>query len=198
LTWDTSVLQYLHVQNITPNLPNLLPPPSPQNFFVLDNVLGFAWLTLQPSGISLSDGEILFETCFQVIGDTMDCAPVEFTGTVEWISGANDFVICNCLTGEVCVLATGNSEALAGNFAATISPNPFSDEVVFAFRLNQKMPVRLEIVDVFGRQAAVVSEQEFGAGEHRISWEGSGLAAGCYFARITAGSETVVFRLLKN
>lgn len=87
-----------------------------------------------------------------------------------------------------------SSFALAQNF-----PNPFNPSTIIAFDLAQPTPVKLKVFDVTGREVAVLTNQVFQAGAHKIVFTPNGLAAGAYFYRIEAGefAQTKKLTLLK-
>jgi hypothetical protein len=49
----------------------------------------------------------------------------------------------------------------------------------------------LKIYDVNGREVAVVMDEKLPAGEHRVSYDASGLPAGIYFYRLTSFAEFI-------
>jgi len=104
------------------------------------------------------------------------------------------------------VVARGTQPGTAGIGDADVAPtgqavlsaagrNPFSDHTALSFALAQRGPARLVIFDPAGRQVASLLDGVMGAGEHRVTWDGtrSGgirLAAGVYFARLTTAEGT--------
>ncbi len=71
-------------------------------------------------------------------------------------------------------------------------PNPFRSRASLEFDLPTAENVELVIYDAAGRQVRVLVCGLFGAGQHRITWDGENeagqsLAPGVYFARICAG-----------
>jgi photosystem II stability/assembly factor-like uncharacterized protein len=104
------------------------------------------------------------------------------------------------------------SFALAQNY-----PNPFwsgatsrsvadaaprgagNPSTTIAFDLAKPAPVKLRVFDVTGREVAVLTNQFFQAGTHKIVFTPNGLADGVYFYRIEAGefAQTKKLTLLK-
>ncbi|MCI0698338.1 T9SS type A sorting domain-containing protein [candidate division KSB1 bacterium] len=96
------------------------------------------------------------------------------------------------------------SFALAQNY-----PNPFwsgatsrsagNPSTTIAFDLAKPAPVKLRVFDVTGREVAVLADQVFQAGTHKIVFTPNGLADGVYFYRIEAGefAQTKKLTLLK-
>ena len=82
-------------------------------------------------------------------------------------------------------------------------PNPFTDVTELRFALDRAASVRLTVVDLLGREVAVlVSGAWYGAGAYEISWDGTDavgrpLASGTYFAELTAEGERIVLPMVK-
>lgn len=72
-------------------------------------------------------------------------------------------------------------------------PNPFNASTVIPFELNRTGEVRISVVDMLGRNVAVVQEGVLQAGLHRASWQpAAGLASGTYLVRLEQqGRQTV-------
>ncbi|PAP77489.1 T9SS type A sorting domain-containing protein [Rubrivirga marina] len=72
--------------------------------------------------------------------------------------------------------------------ALGVAPNPFAGGTTVTFETGEAGPVRVSLVDVLGREVAVVSEGERPAGAHRVRLDGAGLAPGPYLLRIAEGA----------
>ncbi len=74
---------------------------------------------------------------------------------------------------------------LPGGFALHQNyPNPFNPSTIISFVLPRSTNVRFEVIDILGR---VIESRDLGmrsAGDHQVSYDGSGLASGMYFYRI--------------
>jgi choice-of-anchor B domain-containing protein len=66
-------------------------------------------------------------------------------------------------------------------------PNPFVTATTIPFTLAERAHVRLVVLDVLGREAAVLTDGVWGAGTHEVRFDGSQLPAGAYFYRLEAG-----------
>lgn len=75
-------------------------------------------------------------------------------------------------------------------------PNPFRAGDEIRLRLYQPADVSVAIVDVSGRQVAVLAERERVVGDWAIRWDAGSLPAGVYFCRARTGGQTVASRLV--
>ncbi len=85
------------------------------------------------------------------------------------------------------VNVTGTDEATAGGLELSV-PNPARSAAAVRYTLPASGPVRLAVVDVLGREVAVLAEGAQAAGSHEAHL--GGLAPGVYVLRMTAGAAT--------
>ena len=77
----------------------------------------------------------------------------------------------------------------------SISPNPFRTSTRIAFDVPPDAPVAMDVFDVAGRRVQTVLHRGMPAGSHEITWsagEGTPLASGIYFVRLSQGKSTAV------
>ena len=67
-------------------------------------------------------------------------------------------------------------------------PNPFNPATVVSYLLPAGSHVQLAVYDLLGREVKILVDQQQQAGPHRVEFDGSGLASGMYFYRLTAQS----------
>ncbi|MEJ2637165.1 MAG: right-handed parallel beta-helix repeat-containing protein [Calditrichia bacterium] len=65
-------------------------------------------------------------------------------------------------------------------------PNPFNPTTVIEYRVSVSAYVVLQLFDVLGHEIKTLVNEHQGAGSHSVVLDGSGLAAGIYFYRLTA------------
>ncbi|MEO1260853.1 MAG: cohesin domain-containing protein [Bacteroidota bacterium] len=87
MNWDPKVLQFNNFKNFG------LPGMDERNFgrHLLDEgIITFSWYDQQLAGISKEDGTVIYEMCFDAIGDPDSSTSIEFTSkpTVVEISNA--------------------------------------------------------------------------------------------------------------
>jgi hypothetical protein len=71
------------------------------------------------------------------------------------------------------------------------APNPFRARATFGYALATAARVRVSVFDARGRRVVTLLDAERPAGAGVVSWEAKGVRAGVYFARLSAGSETL-------
>ena len=78
-------------------------------------------------------------------------------------------------------------------------PNPFNPSTEIHFDLSEAAKVQLVVYDVMGWEVARLVDGVLPAGQHRATWEATGLPSGTYLYRLTAGvfTETKAMTLLK-
>jgi hypothetical protein len=94
----------------------------------------------------------------------------------------------------------GNAENTLINHHSTLStsvqPNPFNPTTVVSFELRDASYVSLRIYDTAGRLVETLVNGWRDAGDHQITFDGSGLPSGIYFAKLTAGDFSQVQKLV--
>lgn len=78
-------------------------------------------------------------------------------------------------------------------------PNPFNPATTVEFRLQNSEPIILKVYDVLGREVAVLVNEVKRPGTYTVSFDGSHLASGVYYYRLTSGrfAETRKMLLLR-
>jgi hypothetical protein len=66
-------------------------------------------------------------------------------------------------------------------------PNPFNPSTTIRYGLPARTHVTMTIYNALGQQVAELVNGEVDAGNHDVKFEGSNLASGVYFYRLTAG-----------
>ncbi len=75
-------------------------------------------------------------------------------------------------------------------------PNPFNPTTVISYELQAASFVTLGIYDLSGRRVTMLVEGQQTAGTHEATFNGSDLASGIYLAKLTAGENTAVQKLV--
>jgi hypothetical protein len=75
-------------------------------------------------------------------------------------------------------------------------PNPFNATTTIMFDLHKAGHVSLHVLDLLGREVAVLTDGFFEAGSQRVTFDGSNLASGVYFARLNDGQYSLTKKLM--
>ncbi len=71
-------------------------------------------------------------------------------------------------------------------------PNPFNPTTMIGWRMKERGRVKLSVVDLLGREVAVLVDDEESAGMHSVIWNAAGFTSGQYYARLVAGGTVQV------
>ena len=128
-------------------------------------------------------------------------------GAAAWHNGAGtSFEYVITVAGDYSYQCDAHQPTMAGSFSAGVTgveegsgkggpmtfrlaqnyPNPFNPSTVIGYRLPAVSDVQLAVYDMLGRRVAVLLNERQGEGEHRVQFDGSGLASGIYEYRLTA------------
>jgi len=75
-------------------------------------------------------------------------------------------------------------------------PNPFNPATIIRYDIPTEANVSLKVYDIVGREVATLINEKQRAGEHRMVFDGRGLAGGVYLYRLQAGSFSDTRRLI--
>ncbi|MFN0149966.1 MAG: hypothetical protein ACKVU1_04530 [bacterium] len=105
------------------------------------------------------------------------------------------------LQDGVTSVSSGSDAVSGAPLRLSASPNPFADATRIRWTMPRSGAARLAVFDASGREAAVVADAVFGAGDHEADWDGrdpSGrrLSAGIYFIALRGGDGSHVRKVL--
>jgi hypothetical protein len=70
-------------------------------------------------------------------------------------------------------------------------PNPFNPETSIRYQLPREGFVTIRVLDILGREIALLVNKEMDAGVHAVSWNAAGVPAGIYFYRLQVNGSMV-------
>ena len=110
-------------------------------------------------------------------------------------------------TGGYEALYGTTTDAPAGNrnrgaFALNvIAPNPSPDPTRVEFAVGEEARVRLSVVDLLGREVAVLADAVYPPGDHEAWWNGNGprgrVSPGIYFVRFEVAGHQLMRRMVR-
>ncbi|MGX5819498.1 CBM96 family carbohydrate-binding protein [Chitinophaga lutea] len=77
-------------------------------------------------------------------------------------------------------------------------PNPFDETLYVAYSLKQESRVRLSLVDMSGKTAAVLKDERQSAGRHRATYAAGKLPSGIYILRLDVNGRIFTKKLMKK
>ncbi len=116
--------------------------------------------------------------------------------------GGNDPSDCVWEYERVKVLKPGTGidngqHNIADNFnLAQNYPNPFNPSTTISFNLNQTGKVMLDVYNTVGQKVATLVNGKMTAGPHEVKFDGSNLASGLYFYKLTSGNVTMTKKMV--
>jgi hypothetical protein len=123
-------------------------------------------------------------------------------GHTQWLLVVEDVYGCRyTFSDRILILGqnvpAADPVALAPlTYALSAFPNPFNLTTTLSFSLQREGRARIAVFDILGREVAVLADEIFTAGEHRVILDGSALPSGLYFARLESSSMQATHKLL--
>lgn len=77
-----------------------------------------------------------------------------------------------------------------------ISPNPVQDRAGISFTLEQASQVKARVINTNGQTVAVLADQVFPAGDHRLKWHCEDVPGGIYLIRMLIGNEVYTSKIV--
>ena len=87
--------------------------------------------------------------------------------------------------------STPHTFALEQNY-----PNPFNPSTNISYSISKNAPVRLSVLDILGREVAVLVNEVQTSGQHNVVFDASRLSSGIYFSRLTSAGMTVTKKMV--
>ncbi|MBE2216818.1 MAG: T9SS type A sorting domain-containing protein [Ignavibacteria bacterium] len=101
--------------------------------------------------------------------------------------------------GDLVGITNNNTGVPSGYNLSQNYPNPFNPNTTFNFGIPTSGNVKLSVMDVLGREVAVLTNEFKTAGSYNVNFDASKLSSGIYFYTLSAGSfkETKKMLLVK-
>ncbi len=82
------------------------------------------------------------------------------------------------------------------SFIVSVSPNPFNSTAVLTFELPSPEHVTIDLLDILGRRALTLMDENVLPGVHSVPLNASALSSGLYFAHIRTPSQQQTLKLM--
>ncbi len=127
----------------------------------------------------------------QIIGDMREVSQMTFRST------GNDIQRHFSVTCTQGIASAPGQELLPSQFGIISAyPNPFNNVTKITFGLFEASQVSISVIDIVGRQIAVLSHGPQTAGVHSVSWNAKGVESGIYILRLEGGNRTSTHKLV--
>lgn len=106
ITWDPTLLDYIDVQNPNSAILPFSPGANLNENQTNNGQLGFLFFDTNNLGVSIADGDTLFEICFNVLGQIGDCSPLDLLNSPTFVNVENSIGEPQGVTvdiGRICV-----------------------------------------------------------------------------------------------
>jgi hypothetical protein len=89
ITWDPTLLDYTTVQNPNSAILPFSPGANLNENQSNNGQLGFLFFDTNNQGVSIADGDTLFEICFNTLGQLGDCSPLDLLNSPTFVNVEN-------------------------------------------------------------------------------------------------------------
>jgi hypothetical protein len=132
----------------------------------------------------------------QTSGTGNDLASVFFTNSATgWTTGGNGTIL-KTNTGGTTGVVQINSEIPKEFKLNQNYPNPFNPVTNFEFHIAYSRHVVVKVFDAIGNEVAELVDEQLKPGIYKVNFEGSNLASGVYFYKLTAGDFTASKKMI--
>lgn len=75
-------------------------------------------------------------------------------------------------------------------------PNPFNPYTQINFELKEKEKISLKVFDTLGKEIVTLAEGFYNSGKHKVKFDGSRLASGIYFYRLSTKNNSITKKMI--
>jgi len=91
---------------------------------------------------------------------------------------------------------TGLKQDQKKPFAASVYPNPVSNNATIKLNLEKSQNVTIAVYDILGNKVATIAQKEYSTGNNEIKYDASSLPKGMYFVRISDGVKNSAIKMI--
>lgn len=135
----------------------------------------------------------------QTSGTSVFLSSVDFIDSLTGYACGDAGTILKTTNGGI-TSVSGNQNQTPQEFSLSQNyPNPFNPKSNIKYQISKLSEVKLVILDILGREVAVLINEQLSPGSYEVEWDGSDYSSGVYFYKLITGyySETRKMILLK-
>jgi PKD repeat protein len=103
----------------------------------------------------------------------------------------------NLFIDDINIVVPSGIEELAQEIGLGIYPNPMHESTTLTFNLNEKQNVKIEILDILGKQISMARDENMNAGPQTVTLDKSVFGtSGFYFIKLTVGNESLIQKVV--
>jgi PKD repeat protein len=180
--------------------------PNDQLRIMVSDDCGESWSTRETlSGFDLTNAGLSSESYRPEAGSTWDEIEVSLGSFANkpnvrvkfrWTSGqrSNNFYIDDLTISGSPI----GMDDLERQIDLNIAPNPATESTAVTMALPESSNIRMEFIDILGKEVTPVFAQELSNGTHRMDIDLSGFTSGVYYLRIFVDNDMIVKKVVKN
>lgn len=193
ISWNPQVLEYPITQNF------FLPGLNAANFNYNPGYLLFSWSDPSVSCVSMTDDDILWEICFNVVGPAGSGSDIKIDSALIWSCFYEDNIWTSAANPpgyiEVVVATDVSNPALSGQSTFNLAPNPTSSGTRAIVQSQQENEAKFSITNTLGQ---IVFEQKVSikVGENQIQIPAEALKTAGFYQVSLQTEQGVISQLL--
>ena len=135
------------------------------------------------------NGSTVVDDCGVCGGDSSTC----IAGCTD--PNASNYNPDAIIDDSSCILAI-NEGIIPQSFSLNTYPNPFNPVIRVLFSIPEMGLASVKVIDIRGRELAVLSNQNYQPGYYSVNWNASDYSSGVYFISLKANGTTITQKVL--
>ena len=105
--------------------------------------------------------------------------------------------LCNYITKQEYCRSSSNFTIVSNTGVIVLHPNPFNPATTISYQVPEAGPVTVLVYNSLGQQVSQLVNEVKAAGNYSVTFDGSGLSSGIYYAVLKAGKQGDIIKTVK-